>query len=215
MHFHLKLSWHWLFTLGVALSLPPALLSAQPVEEDLWQSSYTLEKEGDYAAAEAILQPLLQVEGDHREFALLRSGWLSYLRQHYNEAIGHYRQAMAVNPFSLDAELGLVLVLQAQLRWKEAKIYANSVLKRAPANYNAHLYLMAALSAQGEWTELEKAAKKVHAFYPTEITPLLQLARALAWQMREGAALEAYHALLRRSPTNAEALNYIQARSSN
>lgn len=173
--------------------------------------SYQLEAKGEYSKAAEKIKPLLEQKGDRAEFAHLRYAWLQYLQRKYNKAITHYKNALTLNPNSIDAMSGISLVMLAQLRWKEAALYANKILKKSPANYTASLRLMVSLSGQKKWQQLATLSQKVSKLYPTQASPLLYLARANVWSGNKTQAKQTYQSVLLRTPGNIEALNYLSS----
>ncbi|PCI44197.1 MAG: hypothetical protein COB41_05030 [Proteobacteria bacterium] len=174
-----------------------------------WMGSYTLEASGEYEKAASLLVPYMGV-GERSEFATLRYAWLNYLQGNFNDAARAYKKAMAQNPRSLDAKLGLTLPLMAQQRWREAMRYIKQVLAQAPLNYTAHSRLLVCEEGLREWQELEKHAKNVAAFYPTDANALVYLARSYAWQDKTLLAKSIYNKVLIRIPSHLEALQFIK-----
>lgn len=176
--------------------------------EDPWQQSHALEAQMDYAGAVQSLQPILNKNRKH-EFALTRYAWLSYLQKEYNVSYDYYRQALEVNPQSLDAQLGITLPLMAQGRWQEAATYAKKTLQTAPYQYYAHVRLMACEEALLEWNALFDHATKLSRIYPTDATILVYQARAASVSGKSNIAIEAYKGVLERSPGHLEAIRYL------
>jgi len=174
-----------------------------------WMNSYSLEASGDYEKAAALLLPYMH-EGERSEFATLRYAWLNYLQGNFNDAARYYKKAMAQNPRSIDAKLGLTLPLMAQQRWREAARYAHQILNTAPFNYAAHIRLMACQEGLRQWPDLEKHAANLSASYPTDSSSLVYLARAYAWQGKTLLAKSIYQKVLMRIPAHIEALQYVK-----
>lgn len=179
--------------------------------ENAWQESYALEAQGKYAQAAAVLEPVLRVSPSH-EFAFIRRGWLNYLQGHHNDALRDYGQALALNPKSLDARLGLTLPLLAQQRWKEAAIEARKVIAVSDWDYTANVRLLICEEGERKWEEMARRAEELSAHYPTDATALVYLARAHAWLGNTDKARTAYARVLERAPTNAEAIDYLRKR---
>lgn len=175
---------------------------------DPWAESYRLEALTEYEGAVQALQPLLDNNARH-EFALLRRGWLNYLRGAHNASLQDYQQALDINPRSLDARLGLTLPLLAQQRWREVASHANKALEVAPWNYYAHVRLMIAEEGEKKWETLVGHAKAVHQRYPSDATVLVYLARAYDWLKNDKDARAAYQQVLERVPGHIEASQYV------
>lgn len=175
---------------------------------NLWKESYDLEQAKDYKRAAQVLFPVLRQSPNH-ELLWLRLGWLSYLSENYNDSIKYYTRALNINPYSIDARLGLTLPLLAQSRWKEAAIYARQVIAISAWNYYAHIRLMASEAGQLEWEVLQDHAAAVALHYPSDPTVFAYLALAYAMQSERAKAILTYNQVLERSPDNKEALNYL------
>lgn len=174
-----------------------------------WEKSYTLETQKKYAEAANVIKPILDKSPDN-QLALLRMGWLNYLQAKYNVSIDYYQKAIKVNPDSIDAKLGMTLPLMAQLRWKEAAVYANQVISISTWGYLAHIRLMTCESGLTQWETLEKHASEFVKRYPSDISGYLFLARAQAMLGKTNLAIQNYQETLDRSPTNLEAIKFLQ-----
>ena len=177
-----------------------------------WQRSLILEGEGKYQQARDALKSLFKkpLPQSDRELLLLRLGWLYYQTQEYNKSIRQYETALEVNPSSMDARLGILLPLLAQLRWYEVERYANQVLEQSPWNYLAHVRLLIAEEGMKKWERLENHARKLTQRYPGDVTVLVYLARSLLWQGKQREAADVYRQVLHRSPLHIEAKNYLK-----
>jgi len=184
-------------------------IEAYADSSDIWSSSYALEVNGKYEQAAALLVPEL-AGGEESEFALLRYGWLNYLQGNFNDSIKTYKRAMEHNPRSFDARLGIVLPLMAQKRWKESIRYLKQVLAQSPIHYTSQIRLMACEEGLKQWQTLAQHAASFSAYYPSDATPLVYLARAYAWQGKKTQAAAAYRRVLVRYPGHLEATRYLK-----
>jgi len=175
---------------------------------DQWTESYRLESIIQYDAAVKTMDAIINKEPSN-DFAILRRGWLNYLRGKHDSAISDYKKALKVNNQSLDAKLDVILPLLAQQRWNEAAKFSNEVLKVAPWNYYAHVRLMIAEEGQKRWKTLAKHADEVYRRYPSDATVLVYLARAQRWSGNIKAARSAYLKVLKRIPGHIEASQYL------
>lgn len=173
---------------------------------DPWRESYRLENLYQYDAA---INALNSVSSDS-ELALLRRGWLHYLKGSHSKAIDYYTKAMSKNGKSLDARLGIILPLLAQQRWREAAMNANKVLEMAPWNYYAHIRLMITEQALKQWQQLEKHARAVSERYPTDAEALVFQARANRYLGNDKLAVQLYGKVLELVPDHVEARQYMQ-----
>lgn len=182
---------------------------AQSRANDMWRDSYALEASGKYAQALSTLESLPASSPDH-DFALMRQGWLNYLQGKHNDAIRDYNLALAANPKSLEALLGLTLPLMAQQRWREAAAAAKRVIAASPWDYTAHVRLMVCEEGEKKWHDLAQHAGEFVARFPSDATGLVYLARAEAWLGNVKRAQAAYTRVLARLPSHVEALNYLK-----
>jgi len=199
-----------LFAWLLGNGLSSAAFAANADDVKAWESSYTLEINGEYEKAAAMIVPFLEA-GDDKEYALMRYGWLNYMQGNFNDAIRSYLRALRQNTRSIDARIGITLPLMAQSRWKDAKSYAQQVLGMSPRNYSAGLQLLTCEEGLRQWQNLENAAASFLSYYPTDATAMVYLARAYAWQNKYELASRTYSNVLNRYPTHAEALTYVLA----
>ena len=197
------------FILVSLLSLGLSNAAFASENKDIWQKSHVLESKGEYEKAAAVLTPLLNHKAS--EYALLRYGWLNYLQGNYNDAIDSYKRALNFNPRSFDARLGVSLPLMAQGRWKEASRHLKQVIGQSPYHYLAHVRLMACEEGLRQWGTLEKHSKSMAAYYPSDATILVYLARAYAWQDKRNQAKVTYQRVLKRYPNHIEANNFLKS----
>lgn len=191
----------------LTFGLSSTLLAAK--SDDPWRSSYIYESKGEYEKAAALLTPMLD-KGAYQEYATLRYAWLHYLQGNYNDAIRSYKKALTRNARSFDARLGVSLPLMAQGRWKEAAGYLKQVIGQSPYHYTAHSRLMTAEEGMRKWSTLEQHAKSIAAYYPSDTTTLVYLARAYVWQDKADEARKAYAEILIRFPDHIEANHYLK-----
>lgn len=174
-------------------------------DTDPWKESYRLESVFQYDAA---LVAISNISSDN-ELALLRRGWLNYLKGSHSKAIEFYQKAISKNENSLDARLGIILPLLAQQRWREAEQNAKKVLEAAPWNYYAHIHLLETEQALKQWAEIATHARSVSERYPSDATFLVYLARANHKLGNNGAAKEVYKKVLELVPDHFEAIQYL------
>ena len=193
-----------------ALAAGLAFAAAAHAQPDPWSESYRLEGLGRYAEAQAQIAPLATRQPVH-EFALIRNAWLAYLQGRYPESETLYQRALAANPRSLEASLGLMLPQMAQYRWADVIKAGRRVLADSPWDYTAHVRIMISEEAMSRWDELAKHAAEVSSRYPTDATLLVYWARAESALKNLRKARELYAQVLERVPGHAEATKYLKA----
>jgi len=203
---NMKLKLQLTLTLMLLAMTMPAF--AQAASNNIWSDSYALEANGKYEKAAALMLPLLN-QSNENELALLRYGWLNYLQGNFNDAIKAYKQALEHNQRSFDARLGIVLPLMAQQRWSEASRYLRQILAQSPNHYLANLRLLVCEEALRKWNTLAKHSMAMSAYYPSDASFLVYLARAYAWQGKHQLARSAYQRVLIRIPGHVEATLFL------
>jgi tetratricopeptide (TPR) repeat protein len=185
------------------------LLTSHIAKADInpWAESYRLEGLYQYDAANNALNAIANKDPKN-ELLLLRRGWLEYLSGNHSKSIEYYKKAASVNGQSLEAQLGMIMPLMAQQRWREAAASANKVLETAPWNYHAHIRLMSCEQALKQWSTLEKHAQQVAARYPTDASIWIFLGRARHHLGNKDGASNAYDRVLQLVPDNFEASQY-------
>ncbi|THB71245.1 MAG: tetratricopeptide repeat protein [Gammaproteobacteria bacterium] len=194
--------------LFIIAALITATATANAEDTDFWSMSYTYEAEGKYQAAAALIEKNLNKSAD-KEFALIRYAWLNYLLGNYDDSISNYQKAIAINPDSIDAKLGITLPLLASQKYSKTKRYAKQVLEVSPWNYTAHMKIILCEQAQKRWATLKSHTQALIKHYPTDTTLQVFLARAYANLDEGDNAVKTYKKVLIRYPGHYEALNYI------
>lgn len=190
---------------GVALSSPAA--AAVP---DQFQASHVAEAKGDYAGALAQVQAIPARGGD-AYLVHLRTGWLQYNLGQHTQAVQAYQQALAAEPNSVEAQLGLTLPLMALRRWADAERTLHQALKAAPGHYTAQSRLAYVRYQAGRFKAAEQAYAAVLKLHPGDT----EMRAGLGWsQLKQGRTTEARRAfdfVLRILPKHQSALAGMQA----
>jgi tetratricopeptide (TPR) repeat protein len=183
-------------------------MPATYANDDAWGRSVNLEVNGQYEAAAHSLEAIIQ-QDKNNEYAHLRSGWLYYLAAKYSTSIKHYQTALKLNKQSLDARLGLMLPLMAQMRWREAAQLAEAVIGESSLDYYAHLRLMICEEGLKSWEQLRDHALRMIDFYPSDYGIQVYLARAYSQLGKPELARNTYMNVLERYPSHVEASLYL------
>lgn len=176
---------------------------------DYWSESYRLEALGKYAEAQGALESQA-TRAPANEFAILRTAWLLYLQGKYAEAEKRYLNALAANPQSVEARLGVMLPRMAQYRWMDAIAAGREVLSESGWDYTAHVRIMICEEAMSRWDDLAKHAGEVAARYPTDATVLVYWARAEAARRNVPRAKALYTQVMERVPGHIEADKFLK-----
>lgn len=166
-----------------------------PKLEAAFAKSVAYEKQLQYADAIKALTDLPVVEqGSY--FAQLRLGWLNYRSAKYKESEIAYKAALESIPTATEAKLGLVLVVLAQLRFAEAEMLCQEVLKADPGNYYANLRLTYALRNQSKFDQAETINNLLMERYPTDVSVLLEAGLSKVGQKDKPAADQIFRRVL-------------------
>jgi len=114
----------------------------------------------------------------------LRLGWLYYLSKKYSNSIFHYKKAIKVIPYSVEAKLGLTLPLLAQGKYSSVERLCYQILNQDFYNYYGNLRLVYVLRKQKKYDLAEKIINKMLYLYPTDTNLLLELG-ILKFEKRE------------------------------
>jgi tetratricopeptide (TPR) repeat protein len=200
-----------LFTaLLILLTLPAAALADDAAKiPDYFEASFNHEIRGNYREALNNVLRILRI--DHRNYtAMLRAGWLSYLKGDYSSSIGYYHKAISLQPYAIEPELGLTLPLMASKQWKEAGAVARKILNRDKDNYLANSRLAYILFSEGRYEEAEKKYRKVLSEYPSDIEMKLGLGWTYLRMGHRMKAIELFKGVLAVRKKNASAQNGLE-----
>ncbi len=154
------------------------------------------------------LGPRGEVALDEKDKAisLLRYGDQSLRSGNFNNALTYYRQALGVNPRSVDAHLRLVEVLIENGEFAQALAEITKVQRMAPGNWKIAWYTGRLLEAQEKFTAAADQYRELLADLPGEIPPQVALARVTARQGDDEEAVVLYTSVLKADPGNTEAI---------
>ena len=124
---------------------------------DVFERSYILETEGEYAKA---IQ-LLKAEYDEDSYEInIRLGWLHYLAGLFTESMPYYQRCIGLRPLSIEARLGIALPASSMGNWTQVEKYYREVLELDPenswVNYRMALLYYGREDYQTAFTYIEK-----------------------------------------------------------
>ena len=149
-------------------------LAAQDALVEAFGKSYELEKEGLFEKAAAALETVEDAENGYERF--LRMGWLSYRAGNYSTSEQHYRKALSIRPYCIEARLGLVLPLAAVKQWDEVVQLYQEILEIDPQNTLVNYRMGVIYYERGQFEKAEASLKKVVNLYPFDHDTLLMMA---------------------------------------
>lgn len=170
----------------IALLLQTATAAELTPTQRLWKNSFDAEKAGNYKQA---LEYNAAIRNEHASyFASLRAGWLNYLLENYEEAVGFYQQASTMAPGAVTPLLGLGNCYTAQGDSDNAIRVTRSVLALDPTNYTANKRLAELYWNAGDFARSSSYYLKLSSLFPED----LDIASSLAWcYLKQGRTYEA------------------------
>ncbi len=198
-----------LFFLALAL-LAPAHAVEMDRAAELYQSSYTLEANGNYRGALAQVDQLA-TEGEDAYTLHLRRGWLLYNLGRYADAAAAYRAAIDREPTSVEARQGLALPLMALKKWKEAEAVCRDLLSRASGDKTGRGRLAYILYMSGRYSEAAREYEAVLEAHPSDTDMQAGRGWALLKQGKTKDARAAFEAVLRVAPAHRSAQTGLEA----
>lgn len=203
--------WLAIAIVATGLGIGMAHADADGGAPEQFQRSYDSEAAGKVADALAALDALpAPQKGGY--VAELRRGWLQYRLGKNPEAIDAYARAIALEPRSVEARVGVLLPAMALRRWTDVENGAREALKLDPGNYLANLRLAFAIYNLGRYPESATVYKKLSEAYPSDV----EVRAGLGWALLKGGgkAAEAaaeFRAVLEIAPKNALASDGLKA----
>lgn len=153
----------------ILMSAPVEMLADEAANiPEYFETSFNHETRGNYEEGLNAVLRILRI--DHRNYtAMLRAGWLAYLKGDYKNSVGYYQKAVLLEPKAVEPKLGLMLPLMASKEWDAAGDVASKILKFDEKNYLANSRLAYIFFSQGRYGEAEKQYQKVISWYPADI----------------------------------------------
>jgi len=190
------------FTIVVLLIFGFTSLYAQKNVIKAFEDSYSLEKEGKYEDALAVVKGVYSEDSYEIN---LRLGWLAYLSGKFTESIAYYNNAIAKLPLSVEARLGLVLPLSAMGNWNQIIDHYNKILEVDPKNTLVNYRLGVIYYERKQYDKSETYLKKVINLYPFDHDSLLILAWVKYRQGNFNQARILFNKVLLSNPADASA----------
>ncbi|MBV9256529.1 MAG: tetratricopeptide repeat protein [Ktedonobacteraceae bacterium] len=141
-----------------------------------------------------------------KAIGLLRYGDQSLRSGNFANALTFYRQALQVNPTSVDAHLRLAEVQIEQGEFSQALAEVTKVQRMAPGNWKIAWYTGRLLEAEGKLTAATDQYRELMADLPGELPPQLALARVSARQGNDSMAVDLFSSVLKADPGNTDAI---------
>ncbi len=181
------------------LLLGTAWVNAQNQTFDAFSKSYTLEAEGKYK------ESLASLENVPDGYAVqLRRAWLNYSQKAYLQAKAQYLLAIAKEPKSIEARLGLINALSALEQYEDAaKVYRE--ILAIDANHSTSNYWLAYhYFLKKEFDKAEPLLQRLIALYPFDFDGNVLLAQVYLNRGKINEAKRLYNLALMYNPSRSD-----------
>lgn len=173
-----------------------------------YYNSYNYEKMQDYNDAIKALMPVYNAYPNGYTVNL-RLGWLYYLKGNYKNSLYHYKKAIKILPYSVEARLGYTLPLLAQEKYKDVVDTCYQILKIDFYNYYGNLRLSFSLKKLKDYANAQKVVQKMLSLYPTDINFLVELG-TIYFEIKDfKSAKQVFNDVLILDPVNSTAKIYM------
>jgi tetratricopeptide (TPR) repeat protein len=202
--------WISLALLAIGLGCGVAEAGADGGAPEQFQKSYDSEATGKVQDALSAIDAMPAATRDGY-VAQLRRGWLLYKLGKNVDAIDAYTKAIALEPKSVEARVGVLLPALALRRWADVEGGAREALKLDPGNYLANLRLAFSIYNLGRYPEAAGVYRKLSESYPSDVDVRAGLGWSLLKMGKAAEAATAFRAVLDVSPRNALAGDGLKA----
>lgn len=141
-----------------------------------------------------------------KAISVLRYGDQALRGGNFTNALNFYRQALRVNPTSVDAHLRIAEVFIEQGEFSQALAEVTKVQRMAPGNWKVAWYTGRLLEAQEKLSAAADQYRELMIDLPGELPPQLALARVTARQGDNAGAVDLFASVLRADPGNTDAI---------
>ena len=200
----------WGLFVGLLLVGLPALQGDQAAAKagDPRPAAFHFEEQGDTANAQIAWEAVLKLHPQDAE-AHAHLGLLEARQEHYNEAITHYREALAVSPNMPGLRLNLGLALFKAGKMKEAATAFLPILKDLPPDSQEALRVTTLIGlaryGAGEYAGAVPFLKKAVAADAQNLPFRLTLAQSCLWSKQYQCVLDVYREIVNLNENSAEA----------
>ncbi len=193
---------HWT-AISLAIFMAGMVLPALP-QNDSRNAAIALEQQGNTTEAEAAWIALAKTYPANPE-PLAHLGLLEARQEHYTEAVGFYRRALALDPTMPSLRLNLGLALFKNGDYKQAIQTFSPLLKAQPDDQR--LMVLMGMSHYGlrEYATATPYLKQAANHDPQNLTLLLTLAHSCLLSKQFPCVLDAFHRLELQNAESAEA----------
>jgi tetratricopeptide (TPR) repeat protein len=190
----------WLLAVLVTLALVPAAFAQGSSRGD----ALALEQQGKNAEAETIWQEIARTNPRSPE-AFAHLGLLEARQQHYDQAVGFYRQALALDATLPGLEMNLGLALFKNNKFQESIQPFTVELRRHPGDLRLTILLGMAHYGMQDYLVAIPYLKKAAEEDPQNLPLRLTLAHSCMWSKQFQCVLDVYKEILALNAESAEA----------
>lgn len=167
----------------------------------IYQKSYKLESEGQFADAQRALSELPEVTS-RSYFTLLRQGWLSYGQAAYTKSAEFYGQAAQQMPDAIQPLLYKSLAEMMEGRWDACAQSLEAAQKLDARNYLMKNRLANAYYQLGKYAAAEELFLELARDYPSDLSVHSGLGWSLLMQRKVKEAAKEFSLILRVCPAH-------------
>jgi len=195
----------WL-VLAMSLSLASSNVgaAAETTVPEVYRQSYEQETAGYYTAALETLDRLPAL-GAGGYVLQLRRGWLQYLAGEYDGAVAAYRQAVQLQPDSIEARLGLTAPLMALHKWLDTLDVLADLAGQDPGSYLGRSRRAYCQYQLGRYEQSAAGYRELLSDYPSDVDMRAGLGWALLRAGDVAGANAEFKTVLRVSPDHSSA----------
>lgn len=147
----------------LVVTCPVLFAQDYPALQQAFETSYTLENNGEYNHA---IEALRAVYDEDSYAVNLRLGWLTYFSGSFTESTAYYQRAIALMPMSVEARLGYALPASALGNWDLVIKKYEEILQIDP-NHSVTNYRLASIyHSRQDYQRAYQYLEKVANHYP-------------------------------------------------
>jgi Flp pilus assembly protein TadD len=155
----------------LAVSLLEAALRHCPEDWEAWElKAFALASQGEFSQALAAAQKVLS-HFPKRESSLMMAATFSQSLGQYEQSIGYWRRAIAVDPWAPEYHRNLAVLLADKKDWKEAQAHVRDWLRLEPESIEARKVLIDILVQNNEVKEVPVLSSQIEALQQPQLEP--------------------------------------------